>query len=112
MKKKFAVPTVDGKLCSHFGHCQSFAVIEVENNKIVSEDYLNPPDHEPGSFPRFLSKHGVNIIIAGGMGRRAQDLFMQNNIEVCIGVSQETPSELVYKYLNDDLETGNNLCDH
>ncbi len=112
MRKKFAVPTVDGKLCSHFGHCQSFAVIEVENNKIVSEDYLKPPGHEPGSFPRFLGEHGVNIIIAGGMGKRAQDLFMQNNIEVCIGVSQETPSALVYKYLNDNLETGNNLCDH
>ena len=112
MKKKFAIPTANGELCAHFGHCQKFAIIEVDDNKIVKEDYLDPPGHEPGSFPRFLSSHGVDTIIAGGMGMRAQELFTQNNIEVCVGVQANSPKELVQKYLDKELRTGENLCDH
>ena len=55
---------------------------------------------------------GVHVIIAGGMGQKAQDLFAQNNIEVHMGVADGSPSELVNHYLNDQLQTGQNLCDH
>jgi hypothetical protein len=46
------------------------------------------------------------------MGFKAQDLFTQNNIEVCIGVSSDSPQYLVEQYLKDQLKTGENLCDH
>jgi predicted Fe-Mo cluster-binding NifX family protein len=111
-KKLFAVPTVAGKLCSHFGHCEKFAIIEVEDDSIVKEDYVTPPAHEPGSFPRFLAESGVSTIISGGMGQRAQSLFAQNNIEVFMGVGSDEPKKLVQDYLNNALETGENPCDH
>lgn len=111
MKKIFAVPTIGGKLCEHFGRCESFAVIETENNEIGNPVYLNPPVHEPGSYPRFLASKNVSTIIAGGMGVTAQQLFSQNNIEVCMGVNSDSPVELVKSYLNSQLKTGDNLCD-
>lgn len=112
MKKLFAVPTENGKLCAHFGHCEKFAIVETEDQKIVNEYYLTPPVHQPGVYPQFLAQQGVSVIISGGMGQRAQNLFTQNNIEVCIGVSAESPSRLVEQYLNGQLNTGDNLCDH
>jgi predicted Fe-Mo cluster-binding NifX family protein len=112
MKKIFAIPTENGKLCAHFGHCEKFAIVETEDKKIVNEEYFTPPMHQPGAYPQFLSQQGVNIIIAGGMGQRAQQLFTQHNIEVCVGVSAELPSKLVEQYLNGQLQSGDNICDH
>ncbi|MEJ2054427.1 MAG: NifB/NifX family molybdenum-iron cluster-binding protein [Calditrichaceae bacterium] len=112
MKKLFAVPTENGALCEHFGHCEKFAIVETEDQKIIAENYLTPPVHQPGVYPQFLAENGVSVIIAGGMGQRAQDLFSQNNIEVCIGVNTDTPQQLVERYLNSELQTGQNICDH
>lgn len=111
MKKLFAIPTAGGKLCLHFGHCEKFAIVETEDHKFVKEEYLTPPVHQPGVYPQFLAQHGVSVIIAGGMGVRAQDLFAQNNIEVYMGINAETPQKLVEQYLNNQLQTGENLCD-
>lgn len=112
MTKLFAIPTEKGKLCAHFGHCEKFAIIETSENKIIGEVSITPPVHQPGVYPSFLAEHGVDVIISGGMGQKAQDLFAQNNIEVCIGVAEAPAKELVEKYLAGDLQTGQNQCDH
>ena len=109
---KFAVPTHNNELTAHFGHCEKFAVIETDNNKIIKEEFIDPPVHQPGVYPRFLASLGVEVIIAGGMGQKARSLFADNNIEVCIGVAEGSPRALVEQYLNNKLETGHNLCDH
>ena len=109
---KFAIPTLNNQLTAHFGHCERFAIVYVENNKVVKEESINPPVHQPGVYPKFLADHGVQVIIAGGMGQRALELFAQNNIEVRMGVQDGTPKALVEDYLNQNLQTGQNLCDH
>lgn len=109
---KFAVPTVGNELTAHFGHCEKFAVIDTENNTVMKEEYVTPPVHQPGVYPRFLAGLGVDVIIAGGMGQKARDLFADNNIKVCVGVESGKPKDLVVNYLKDALESGSNLCDH
>jgi len=109
---RFAIPTLNRELTAHFGHCESFAIVNTENKKIISEEFIDPPVHQPGVYPRFLAEHGVDVIIAGGMGQKAQDLFAQNNIMVCMGVQAGTPSELVNDYFKNQLQTGDNLCTH
>ncbi|MBN2426476.1 MAG: hypothetical protein JXR46_09680 [Calditrichaceae bacterium] len=112
MKKLFAIPTENGKLCAHFGHCEKFAIIETVDRKIIDEKYVSPPVHEPGAYPAYLAQQGVNTIISGGMGQKARQLFNHNNIEVHIGVNAESPKILVEQYLRGELKTGENLCDH
>ncbi|MBN2175899.1 MAG: NifB/NifX family molybdenum-iron cluster-binding protein [Bacteroidales bacterium] len=112
MKKLFAIPTVGKKLCAHFGHCEEFAIVETEDKQILQVHYHKPPDHQPGSYPRFLSGLGVSAIISGGMGIKAQEIFAQNNIEVFTGIHSEIPEKLVEQYLNENLQSGTNLCDH
>jgi predicted Fe-Mo cluster-binding NifX family protein len=108
----FAVPVAGGKLCAHFGHCDQFAIVETENGQIKGKSMHTPPPHEPGVLPAWLHEMGAHIIIAGGMGSRAQGLFTQNGIRVVTGAPQDTPEALVNQYLSDSLVTGANVCDH
>jgi predicted Fe-Mo cluster-binding NifX family protein len=109
---KFAIPLAEGKLTAHFGHCQEFALVEVEDNEIKKKEMLNPPPHEPGVLPKWLHGLGTDVIIAGGMGARALDLFAQNGIQVVTGAPELTPEELVSRYLDNTLAAGKNVCDH
>jgi ATP-binding protein involved in chromosome partitioning len=111
---RIAIPTADGKLCMHFGHCEAFAMIDVNPTAqtIVSTEYLTPPPHEPGVLPRWLHEQGATVIVAGGMGQRAQSLFGEQGIEVVVGAIVDKPERIVASYLNGTLETGENACDH
>ncbi|MBW2015510.1 MAG: P-loop NTPase [Deltaproteobacteria bacterium] len=111
-KLRFAIPLAAGKLCAHFGHCEQFALIDTENGEIKGKTLETPPPHEPGVLPRWLHEIGADVIIAGGMGARAQQLFQENGIKVVIGAPSETPETLVGQYLSDSLITGANICDH
>ena len=110
---KIAIPTVDGVLYPHFGHCQQFAVLDVdpEMKSINRVEMLTPPPHEPGVLPAWLNQMGCKVIIAGGMGGRAVGLFRQNGIEVIMGAPNGKPEEIVTAYLNSKLTTGANPCD-
>jgi len=88
---KFAIPLAEGKLTAHFGHCQEFALVNVEDNEIKGKELLVPPPHEPGVLPAWLHEKGATVIIAGGMGQRAIQLFQQNDIEVVIGAPVMEP---------------------
>lgn len=110
--KKIAIPTENGKLCAHFGHCQQFAIIHVEEGQPVHESYVTPPPHEPGLLPSWLGQMGVTNIIAGGMGQKAIQLFKQQNIEVTLGAQEKSPGNLVQDWLANSLVSGSNTCDH
>jgi predicted Fe-Mo cluster-binding NifX family protein len=109
---KFAVPMANGKLCAHFGHCEQFAIVETENGTIKNTSFHTPPPHEPGVLPQWLSDMGANVVIAGGMGMRAQQLFTQAGITVVTGAPVDVPETLVDQYTSGRLVTGQNLCDH
>jgi ATP-binding protein involved in chromosome partitioning len=111
---KIAVPTAAGLLCQHFGHCEQFALLDVdtENKTILKTTMVVPPPHEPGLLPTWLQEQGVNVIIAAGMGSRAQGLFLGKGIHVVTGASSEAPAKVVGEYLRGELMTGANVCDH
>jgi ATP-binding protein involved in chromosome partitioning len=106
------VPVSEGKLSSHFGHCKQFAFIEIQHGKIAKTKMLAPPAHEPGVLPRWLNEQGADIVIAAGMGEKAQQLLEENGIEVIIGAPMDSPESLTNQYLSGTLATGTNVCDH
>ncbi|MDY6822908.1 MAG: NifB/NifX family molybdenum-iron cluster-binding protein [Thermodesulfobacteriota bacterium] len=107
---KIAIPMAAGKLTAHFGHCQEFAIIDVEDNAIKTKEVLIPPPHEPGVLPKWLHDMNVNVVIAGGMGHKAISLFNQAGVEVITGAPVEDPEVLVKAYLEQNLTTGDNAC--
>ena len=108
---KIAVSTDNGNVSAHFGRCPSYTIYEINESNILSKEEIPNPGHEPGFLPQFLSEKGVQCIIAGGMGPRAQALFTQKNIDTVIGV-QGPVDNVIQKYLDQELEAGTDLCDH
>jgi len=111
---RIAIPVADGRLAMHFGHCEEFALIDVDEKKkcITATETVEAPEHQPGLLPRWLHEKGVNVVIAGGMGARAQGLFAQQGITVLVGAPAGEPEKLVQDYLDGTLQTGENVCDH
>lgn len=111
---RIAVPLANGKLALHFGHCEHFALVDVDatTKSIVKTELVEAPEHQPGLLPRWLAEKGAQLIIAGGMGSRAQALFADQQIQVVIGAPAETPETLVNAYLDGTLQSGENVCDH
>jgi ATP-binding protein involved in chromosome partitioning len=111
---KIAIPTANDRLCMHFGHCEKFVILEVNDaeRKITGKTEAVPPPHEPGVLPKWLHDQGVTVIIAGGMGMRAQQLFTEYGIEVVVGAPAEHPQTVALSWLDGSLVTGGNVCDH
>ena len=111
---RIAIPLADGKLSLHFGHCDCFALVDADpkTKEIIKTEDLESPPHQPGLLPRWLAEKGANVIIAGGMGQRAQNLFTEQNILVVVGAAAETPERLVGDYLAGTLQVSGNICDH
>lgn len=110
--KRIAIPLENGRLCSHFGHCKQFAIIDAEHDRIVNETLVTPPPHEPGVLPRWLAERGVTDVIAGGMGQRAIGLFNESKINVFVGAPMKEHTELANDLLKGTLQAGANYCDH
>lgn len=108
---KIAISTDQGQVSAHFGRCPSYTILEIKEAQIQKQEEIPNPGHQPGFLPQYLSEMGVSCIIAGGMGPRAQALFSQKNIETIIGV-QGSIEEVIKKIINQELESGEDLCDH
>jgi predicted Fe-Mo cluster-binding NifX family protein len=79
---------------------------------LLQRQDVTAPPHEPGLLPRWLAEQGVEMIIAGGMGQRAQDLFIRSGIKVYTGAPADAPELLVENFMAGSLSMGVNLCDH
>ncbi len=111
---KIAIPLANGQLAMHFGHCAQFALIDVDEATREHREtaILDAPPHEPGLLPRWLHEQGAEVIIAGGMGQRAQQLFTEKGIRVIYGVASDTPESIAKAFLDGTIAPGENLCDH
>ena len=106
---KIAVAS-DGKLVSgHFGHCEGFTIYDADDIKGSKKEFVKNPGHKPGYLPVFLKELKVNLIIAGGMGQAAQDLFIQNGIEVVVG-AEGLSDDVVEGYLKGELKSTGSIC--
>lgn len=108
---KIAIASDGGQVAGHFGHCERFRIYEIEGNSIVSETEIVNPEHKPGFLPVFLQSHGVEVVVAGGMGQRAQDIFRLKGVKVYAGVSG-TLDDVLASYLAGTLVGTGAVCQH
>jgi predicted Fe-Mo cluster-binding NifX family protein len=111
---RIGIPVTSGRLSPHFGHCEEFALIDIDETKreILSKELIPSPPHQPGMLPGWLAEQGATVVIAGGMGSRAVDMFRQNRIEVILGAPTDNPEKVALDYVRGALVTGDNACDH
>ncbi|HEQ60022.1 MAG TPA: ATPase [Firmicutes bacterium] len=111
---KIAMPVFGEEVSAHFGHCEKFALVEVDpaGKTVIQTDWATPPAHEPGILPAWLHEQQVDLVMTGGMGERAQALFARQGIQVITGVAGGTVEQVIEQYLKGTLQAGDNLCDH
>lgn len=106
---KIAVASENGMVTGHFGHCENFNIFDAENNQIVKSDTIPNPGHRPGFLPNFLNDIGVNVIISGGMGGGAIDIFNDKGIEVITGAAGNA-KVAAEQYLQGKLKSTGSVC--
>lgn len=117
---KIALPSRDGKVDGHFGHCEYFSVFEIEDNEIKGMTRFDPP---PGcgcksNAAETLAGMGVTVMLAGNMGGGAVRVLEAQGIEVVRGCSGEL-ADVVGSYLagkvsdsGEGCSSGGHECGH
>lgn len=106
---KIAVAAMGTSVAGHFGHCENFILFDTAEGKIISEQSIPNPGHRPGFLPNFLADNGAEVIISGGMGGGAVDIFNQRGVEVVVGVEGEARTA-VEAYLAGELHSTSSIC--
>lgn len=106
---RIAVASENGKVSEHFGHCKDFVIFDTENGQVNKSEAIPNPGHKPGFLPNFLNDLGVNVIISGGMGSGAIDIFNEKNIEVIVGATGDVKIA-VDAYLKGLLKSTGSVC--
>lgn len=106
---KIAVASEGKMVTEHFGHCANFNIYEVDDGKIIRNESIPNPGHKPGFLPVFLHDKGVNVIISGGMGGGAVDIFNEKGIEIIVG-AQGDAKAAVEDYLKGELKSTGSIC--
>jgi len=109
--EKIAVPTDDGEVSAHFGHCSQFTIYKTKDSEVEEKEIIENPGHKPGFLPKFLAEKDIDFVLAGGMGSRAINLFNNEDIEVLTGVKGDI-DKCINEYLSGNLATIDNVCDH
>lgn len=106
---KIAVASEGKMVTEHFGHCECFIIYDCENGEIIKSESVANPGHKPGFLPNYLNDLGVNVIISGGMGGGAIDIFSEKNIEVIVGAAGNAQTA-VERYLKGELKSTGSVC--
>lgn len=106
---KIAVACMGNMVAGHFGHCENFYLFDEENGKIVTEKSIPNPGHKPGFLPNYLNDLGVNVIVSGGMGGGAVEIFESKGIKVILGASGEA-KVAVEKFIAGNLQSTGSIC--
>ncbi len=102
-----------GWVSPHFGHCRSWVFVEVEDGRIVSSRTLSNPyehRHHCSSVSEFLAEQGAQVVISGGLGRRAHGYLVQKGIELATGY-WGTVEESVRSWMRGERPVAA-ICDH
>jgi predicted Fe-Mo cluster-binding NifX family protein len=87
---RIAIPSMgpgglDGERSGHFGHCDVFTMVDVENGEIKKVSTVQNQSHVQGGCMvpvNLLAEHNVKALIVGGIGMRPLMGFRQAGIDV------------------------------
>jgi len=96
---------LDSVVSPHFGRCPYYILVDVEGQEVKAVQAVDNPyynRHAPGQVPGFIRSQGVDVMLTGGMGRRAIGFFQQYGIQAVTGASG-TVRQALQRYLDGTL---------
>ncbi|MEJ2068578.1 MAG: NifB/NifX family molybdenum-iron cluster-binding protein [Deltaproteobacteria bacterium] len=103
-----------GSLSAHFGRCPFYTIVNVEDKAVSNVQVIDNPyfsNHVPGAVPQFINEQGAQVMIAGGMGPRALELFNQFGIEAITTGMHGSLENILNAYLRGEI-SGATGCEH
>lgn len=110
---KIAVPTRDGHIDDHFGHCAYYTIFEVENKEIISTSRLDSPEGCgcKSGIAADMERMGIEVMLAGNMGEGAKNKLESHNIKVTRGCKGDIEA-VVRGYLHGFVMDSGEACHH
>ena len=110
---KIAVPTRDGVVDDHFGHCAYYTVYTVVNQMVVGSETLPSPQGCgcKSNIASVLEQMGVKVMLAGNMGEGAKNKLSAAGIRVIRGCQGDV-EVLIKTYLGGFVFDSGIACDH
>lgn len=111
---KIAIPlTASDGFSRHFGGSSKFAVIDIDPKKraVCRRMIVVPPEGERCAWPQLLRAAGVELILAGRMGRGARARMEEHGVDVFAGMPAAAPDELIAAWIDGRMPSGENSCD-
>lgn len=86
---KIAIPTREGMVDNHFGHCDHYTIYNIEEGKITERTTLPSPQGCgcKSNIASTLQDMGVTVMLAGSMGEGAKNKLEAHSIRVIRGCS-------------------------
>jgi predicted Fe-Mo cluster-binding NifX family protein len=106
---KIAIASDGGMVTEHFGHCEEFIIFETKGRDIVKKETIKNPGHRPGFLPNFLNDFGVEVVISGGMGSGAIEIFNEKGIKVITGAKGDV-QDVIISFVNGTLASTGSVC--
>jgi predicted Fe-Mo cluster-binding NifX family protein len=81
---------LDSVISPHFGRCPYYVLVDIDDRQVQQVSTVENPyygHHQPGQVPGFIERQGADVMLAGGMGRRAIALFQRSGIEAVTGAT-------------------------
>ena len=110
---KVAIPTRDGRVDDHFGHCHHYTIYTLEQKSIISVEELPSPEGCgcKSGIAAVLASMGVEVMLAGNMGEGAKNVLEKHNIRVIRGCSGEIET-LIKSYILGFVIDSGEACAH
>lgn len=106
---KLAIAAQGDQVAQHFGHCESFVFFDVEDGRIAGQTRVDNPGHKPGFLPNFLADRGAQVVVSGGMGGGAVDIFAERGVQVIVGVEGDV-QDAALRFARGQLESTGQVC--
>ena len=109
---KIVVPSAEGKLCGHFGHCESFTFVEVDVDKkeIISMEEKVPEEGVSCQSAGWIANQGAQVVLVGGIGGKPANVFAENGVLVVAGCPELPVADVVNAFIGGTLVGGENTC--
>ena len=84
---KIAVPTREGVIDNHFGHCDHYTIYTIEDKQVIEKSTLPSPQGCgcKSNIASVLEQMGISVMLAGNMGQGALNKLESHNIKVIRG---------------------------
>ena len=96
---RIAIPTkapggLESSRSEHFGHCDSFTVIDIDRESAERCEIIPNNGHEAGDCAgpvNILSQKGVEGVVVEGLGKRPMQKFAEAGITVYYASNRQVP---------------------